>query len=269
MVRLNSALTSLGFSFERQARAPTVWGFCLASAGVAWALTIRATTGMGNGPGTMGLSLVGFMPLWVAMMAAMMLPSVAPAGSMYLRGVKMRSASWLRALRVGLLIVGYLGVWAAFGVFAFVTAWGAGRLAGQAPRAALSTGAAILAVAGLYQVTPLKERCLKQCRSPLGLLLHYGSYSGRLRDLRVGIAHGGFCLGCCWGLMVVLIAVGVMNVAWMAGLAAVIFLEKTWRYGKALGIAFGIGLVVLALFVPSHPGLVPGLHGTGMMRMGS
>src|SRR5260370_42486484 len=107
-IRRSDAGVRQGSSFERQARAPTVWGFCLASAGVAWALTIRATTGMGNGPGTMGLGLVGFMPLWVAMMAAMMLPSVAPAGSMDLRGVKMRSASWLRALRGGLLIVGYL-----------------------------------------------------------------------------------------------------------------------------------------------------------------
>ena len=259
MVRLNSALTSLGFSFERQARAPTVWGFCLASAGVAWALTIRATTGMGNGPGTIGLSLVGFMPLWVAMMAAMMLPSVASAGSMYLRAVKMRSASWLRALRVGLLIVGYLGVWAAFGVLAFVTAWGAGRMAGQAPRAALWTGAAILAVAGLYQVTPLKERCLKQCRSPLGLLLHYGSYSGRLRDLRVGIAHGGFCLGCCWGLMVVLFALGVMSLVWMALVALVILAEKALPGGERLAWATAVALVALGVWVGTAPASVPGL----------
>jgi len=223
---------------------------------------------MGNGPGTMGMGLAAFLPLWVVMMSAMMLPSVGPIGSLYLRGVKLRSSGWVRALRVGTLVAGYLAVWAAFGLLAFLAAWGAGRLADHAPRTALWVGAVILVVAGAYQLTPLKNFCLKHCRSPLGFLLHFGSYAGRLRDLRVGLYHGAFCVGCCWGLMIVLVAVGVMNVAWMAGLAAVIFLEKTWRYGKALGVAFGIALILLAAFVPWHPGLVPGLH-AAPQQMGS
>lgn len=257
---MSSALGFLGFSFERRARAPIVWSLLLAGSGLAWAIAVRDAWEMGTGPGTMGLTLAEFMPVWVAMMSAMMLPAVAPVASMYLRGVRMQSNGWLRVFRVGTLVVGYLAVWTAFGVFAFVAAWGSERLAEIAPRAALWAGALIFTVAGFYQLTPLKDRCLKHCRSPLGLLLHFGSYSGRARDLRVGLAHGGFCLGCCWALMVVLIAVGIMNVIWMAALAVLIFLEKTWRYGKALGIAFGVGLIILALLVPTHPDLVPGLQ---------
>jgi predicted metal-binding membrane protein len=204
------------------------------------------------------------------MMAAMMLPSVAPVGSLYLRSVRSDSSGAHRTLRVGGVILGYLGAWTAFGVIAFAAAWAAGRVASEAPAAARWVGAAALAAAGLYQLTPLKDRCLSHCRSPLGFLLHFGGYAGKLRDVRVGIYHGGYCVGCCWALFVVLIAVGVMNLAWMAGLATVIFLEKTWRYGKTLGVAFGIALLILALFVPSHPALVPGLHldgGMGTMPM--
>ena len=263
MVGLTSALAVLGFPLDRRARAPVVWSLALAGAAVAWAVTVRVAWGMGNGPGTMGMGLAAFMPVWLAMIAAMMLPAVAPVASLYLRGVRMQSTGAPRVFRVSALVTGYLGVWTAFGVAAFAAALGSERLADAAPRVAPWVGAAILAMAGLYQLTPLKDRCLRHCRSPLGLLLHLGNYSGRLRDLRAGLAHGSFCVGCCWALMAVLIAVGVMNVAWMAALAALVFLEKTWRYGKALGVAAGVGLVVLALLVPSHPGFVPGLH-TGM-----
>jgi len=256
----------LGFPTNERVRAPVLWGLLLAGAAVAWGVTFRAAQHMGNDPGTMGMGLAAFLGLWTVMMAAMMLPSVAPVGSMYLRGVRMRSAGGVRALRVGTLILGYLAVWAAFGLVAFLGAWGAGRLASGSPHAALWVGAGILALAGIYQLTPLKNVCLKHCRSLVGFLLHFSSFSGWSRDLRVGVYHGAFCVGCCWGLMIVLIAVGVMNLAWMAGLAAAIFLEKTWRYGKGLRIAFGLALIVLAILVPWHPGLVPGLH-AGSMSM--
>lgn len=212
-------------------------------------------------PGTMGRGLGGFLALWIVMMAAMMLPSVAPVGSMYLRALRAGTSGRLRALRVGSLVAGYLAVWAAYGLVAFGAAWTGGRLADRAPSVAPWVGAVALASAGAYQLTPLKDRCLTQCRSPLGYLLHFGGYSGRLRALRAGLHHGGYCLGCCWGLMVVLIAVGTMNLPWMAGLAAVIFLEKTWRHGHLLRLTAGVALVLYALLVPWYPGLVPGLHG--------
>jgi predicted metal-binding membrane protein len=262
---VRTSVSRLGFSLEGRVNAPHVWAALFAGAALAWAATVREALQMGNDPGTMGRGLAGFMLLWLGMMAAMMLPSVAPVGSLYLRNVRSGSSGARRALRVGGLILGYLGAWTAFGVIAFAAAWAAGRVAVEAPAAAGWVGAAALAAAGAYQLTPLKDRCLSHCRSPLGFLLHFGGYSGRFRDVRVGLYHGGYCVGCCWALFVVLIAVGVMNLAWMAGLAAVIFLEKTWRFGKTLGVAFGVALLVLALFVPSHPELVPGLHDDGRM----
>jgi predicted metal-binding membrane protein len=202
------------------------------------------------------------------MMAAMMLPAVAPVATIYLRAIATRSSGVTRGLRTGGLVVGYLGMWAATGILAFAAAWGGSRLARQAPGVAPWVAAAVLAAAGLYQLTPFKDRCLRHCRSPLGQLLHVGSYSGRLRDVRAGLYHGGYCLGCCWALMAVLIPVGVMNLAWMVGLSLVVFFEKTWRRGRVLGIAFGLGLLAFACLVPWHPGLVPGLHAGVGMRMG-
>ena len=257
---MSATVDRLGFSLDERAKAPVIWAALLAGAALAWAVTLRGAVEMGNGPGTMGLGLGGFMLLWIEMMAAMMLPSLAPVGSLYLRGVRGGSTGLVRALRGGGLIIGYLGAWAGLGLVAFPAAWAAGRLANEAPGPARWVGAAVLGAAGLYQFTPLKDRCLSHCRSPLGFLLHLGAYSGKLRDLRVGVYHGGYCVGCCWALFAVLIAVGVMNLIWMAALAVVIFLEKTWRFGRALGVAFGIALLAVAFFVPSHPGLVPGLH---------
>ena len=136
--------------------------------------------------------------------------------------------------RIAGLVVGYLAVWAAAGLPAYGLAWLAGWLTGTHPGAAHTSWPWQSSPrAGVYQLSRLKDRCLAHCRSPLALLLHYGSYRGRFRDLRAGAHHGGYCLGCCWGLMVILIAVGVMNVAAMVGLAALVLIEKTWRWGPS------------------------------------
>jgi predicted metal-binding membrane protein len=262
---VDHAAASLTPAPHKRVRTPVVWAALLAITAVAWAVTVRRAQGMDGDLGTMGLGLAGFLVLWTVMMAAMMLPSVAPFASLYLRTVRSSTEGAARALRAGGVVMGYLVAWAAFGVIAYAAAWGAERLAQAHPTVAPWVGAVLLAGAGIYQLTPLKDRCLRHCRSPLGFLMHFSSYTGRAKDLRVGLFHGLYCVGCCWGLMIVLIAVGVMNLGWMAGLAAVIFIEKTWRHGKGFGVAFGIALVVLALFVPSHPGLVPGLQPASTM----
>ncbi|MBP0449260.1 DUF2182 domain-containing protein [Kitasatospora sp. RG8] len=251
----------------RRVVVPASWAALLAAAALAWVLTVRTSSGMAAEPGTMGRDLWGFLVLWGLMMAAMMLPAVTPVVSLYLRTLRANSTGWTRAGRSTGLVVGYLCAWEAFGVAAFGAAWAGGELAARAPSAATWAGAVLLAGAGLYQVTPLKDRCLSHCRSPVGFLMHFGGYSGRLRDLRVGLYHGGYCVGCCWGLMVVLIVVGVMNLAWMAGLAIAVFLEKTWRYGKAFSLALGVALIVYACFVPWNPSLIPGLHMASTMPM--
>ncbi len=193
----------------------------IAAAG-AWAGTVALARGMTGMTGTMGLGLAVFVPVWTLMMAAMMLPSVSPV--------------------------------------AYGLAWLAGWLTGRHPGAAHVLAVAVFAGCGVYQLSRLKDRCLAHCRSPLGLLLHYGSYRGRFRDLRVGVHHGGYCLGCCWALMVILIAVGVMNLVAMVGLAAVILIEKTWRWGQAAGRLAGVAALALAVAIIWFPWLAPGLH---------
>lgn len=206
-----------------------------------------------------------FLVLWIVMMAAMMLPSVAPVASMYLTVLRSRAKGTAPA-HTAALLSGYLLPWSAFGVVAYGISLALGKLVPMsmsvAPsRLAVWSAAITLVVAGLYQFTPLKARCLRQCRSPLGFLLHFGSYSGRLRDIRVGVYHGAYCIGCCWSLMVVLVAAGVMNMAWMAGLTAVVFLEKVWRSGKAFGYAFGGVMILAGLLLPWLPPMKAGLLG--------
>jgi predicted metal-binding membrane protein len=161
------------------------------------------------------------------------------------------------------LVVGYLAVWSAAGVPAYGLAWLAGWLTGKHSSAAHVMAVAVFAVCGIYQLSPLKDRCLAHCRSPLGLLLRYGSYRGRPRDLRVGAHHGGYC----WGLMVILIAVGVMNVAAMVGVATLVLIEKAWRWGPAAGRLAGVVALALAVATIWLPWLAPGLHAAPQMMM--
>lgn len=231
-----------------------------ALAALAWIVTVDQAHGMGIGPGTMGLTFLAFLALWVVMMSAMMLPSVAPMVIVWIRSVSVRATAWERVNGVTQFLAGYLIVWAGFGVLAYLAFVGSGRLVDRSPDAAKWVGAAIFAVAGIYQLTPLKEACLRHCRTPVGSLFHYASFRGPARDLRVGIHHGAYCVACCWGLMIVLIAVGAMNIAVMAALAVVILIEKVWKHGRPFSMVVGVALLVIAAFAPWHPGLLPGLH---------
>jgi predicted metal-binding membrane protein len=228
----------------------------------AWAATLALARGMTGMTGTMGLGLAAFVPVWTLMMAAMMLPSVTPTATLYAKTMQGN-----RAMRITGLVAGYLAVWAAVGLPAYGLAWLAGWLTGKHPSAAHIMAVAVFAACGIYQLSSLKDRCLAHCRSPLGLLLHYGSYRGRLRDLRVGTHHGAYCLGCCWSLMVILIAVGVMNVAAMAGLAAVVLTEKISPAGPAIGKLAGAAALALAVATIWLPWLAPGLHAAPPMMM--
>jgi predicted metal-binding membrane protein len=231
-----------------------VAGLLILAAG-AWAATVTVARAMSGMTGTMGLGLAAFVAIWTLMMAAMMLPSVAPTAALYARTVRAH-----RTVRLGGMVVGYLAVWAVAGLPAYGLAWLTGSLTGQHPSAAHILAVATFALAGAYQLSPLKDRCLAHCRSPIGLLLHYGSYRGWSRDLRVGVHHGGYCLGCCWALMVILVAVGVMNLVAMVGLAALVLVEKAWRWGPAASRVAGVALLALAVATVWLPWLAPGLH---------
>jgi predicted metal-binding membrane protein len=243
------------------------WVAVAAFAAVAWAVTVALAREMGNGPGTMGLALVPFLGLWVVMMAAMMLPSVAPVAVLWTRLISGASAGAGRVVRMSAFLTGYLLTWAAAGVVAFAALAGTGRLLTASPVAAKWLGVAIFLTAGIYQLTPWKDWCLRRCRSPIGALMYYLSFKGRSRDVRVGLHHGATCAGCCWGLMIVLVAVGVMNVAVMAALAVVILVEKLWRYGKPFGQAVGVVLVAIGVLAIWFPWLLSGLHVSVMPAM--
>ena len=179
----------------------------------------------------------------------------------WIRSVSVRATAWERVNGVTQFLAGYLIVWAGVRrprVSSRSSARDGWSIA--SPDAAKWVGAAIFAVAGIYQLTPLKEACLRHCRTPVGSLFHYASFRGPARDLRVGIHHGAYCVACCWGLMIVLIAVGAMNIAVMAALAVVILIEKVWKHGRPFSMVVGVALLVIAAFAPWHPGLLPGLH---------
>ena len=241
-------------------------GVLLVAGAAAWVATIvwARSRDMGAMPGTMGLSLPLFVAMWALMMTAMMLPSVWPFVGVYARTVRDH-----RAVRLGALALGYLLVWALTGVAAYGLARLFGDLAANHAGLARAAAVATFAAAGLYQLTPVKARCLSHCRSPLSHLIHYMSFRGRLRDVRAGVSHGVFCLGCCWALMVLLVAFGVMNLAAMAGLALVIVLEKTWRYGEQLARAVGVGALAFTAVLLLAPGLAPGLDPDAVNGPGS
>ena len=253
---------SAGLARPRPGLAAREVAVLLVLAAGAWAATVTIARGMSGMTGTMGLGLAAFVAVWTLMMAAMMLPSVAPTAALYAKTVQSR-----RTVRLAGMVAGYLAVWAVAGLPAYGLAWMTGSLTGQHPSVAHVLAIVTFAVVGAYQLSPLKDRCLAHCRSPLALLLHYGSYRGRSRDLRVGLHHGGYCLGCCWGLMVILIAVGVMNLVAMVGLAALVLVEKTWRWGVVAGRIAGVALLALAVAAIWLPWLAPGLHGTAPMMM--
>ncbi|HEV2931924.1 MAG TPA: DUF2182 domain-containing protein [Streptosporangiaceae bacterium] len=238
-------------------------GLLLIVAAGAWAATVVLARGMTGMAGTMGLGLAVFVPVWTLMMAAMMLPSVTPTASLYARTVRSNKTA-----RIAGLVTGYLAVWAVAGLPAFGLAWLAGWMTGKNPGAAHILAVGVFAACGVYQLSRLKDRCLAHCRSPIALLLHYGSYRGRLRDLRAGAHHGAYCLGCCWGLMVILIAVGVMNIGAMIGLAVLVLVEKTWRWGPIVGRVAGLAALALAVAIIWLPWLAPGLHAAPPMMMG-
>ena len=247
----------------RRLRLPASGVVLVTLAVVAWVATIAWANSrdMSAMPGTMGLGLGEFVAMWALMMAAMMLPSVWPFVAVYERTIRAQ-----RVARLGALAAGYLLAWALAGVVAYGVAWVFGELAADRPGLARVVGVAAFAALGIYQLTPLKFRCLSHCRSPLAHLLHYTSFKGRLRDLRAGIEHGLFCLGCCWALMLVLVAFGVMNLPAMIGVAIIIAVEKVWRFGEAFARVVGVSALVYAALVGVDPSLAPGLDPAVVMN---
>jgi predicted metal-binding membrane protein len=238
-------------------------GLLVALAAVAWVLTDSRMDGMNAGPGTALGTLGFFITTWIVMMAAMMFPSIAPMVIMYARVQEGRRATGREAAAGGSIafVAGYLVSWAAAGVVGYAIFDLTRSLSIDAlswDRGGPYLAGGVIVAAALYQLTPLKDACLRKCRSPF-LFLITAWRPGRAGALRMGIEHGGWCVGCCWALMAALFALGVMSLGWMAFIAALIAIEKLlpWRLLANRGIA--LLLLVVGIAVAFTPESVPGL----------
>jgi len=230
---------------------------------LAWILVFDRMRGMDAGPGTDLGGLGWFLGIWVTMMAAMMLPSVSPMVLAFARVTKERARRGQAVyVPTWVFLFGYLLAWTGYGIVAYglfrvVDAIDGGVLSWDRAGPYVAGGAIV--VAGLYQLTPIKDICLRHCRGPLHFLLH-GWHDGSVGAVRMGFVHGLYCVGCCWGLMIVLFSLGVMSLVWMGVIAGIIFAEKVLPWGLRLSHALGVAFVVLGLWIAFAPGSVPELQ---------
>ena len=246
----------------------------LALAVVAWVVTGIRMAGMDAGPGTDPGTLGFYVSTWVVMMAAMMFPSIVPVVLTFRR---MRLGAQHGRVETGLFVCGYLLLWGTSGLLFYAAVKGGRALDASRfgwHRAGRWVAVGVILVAAVYELMPLKGRCLSKCRNPAGFLLTRWR-GGRLGALSMGIEHGAWCLGCCWALMAALFALGAMSLTWMLVVSALIAAEKLvpWRTAATVGVT--AVLVLLAVGVAAVPRDVPGLtlpggnaamHAMGMSR---
>jgi predicted metal-binding membrane protein len=198
------------------------------------------------------LALGIFLACWQVMTVAMMLPSSTPMVRMMTFAAR-KQPQPLRVL--GAFLAGYAAIWTAFALAAFIGDTFIHRAVDSWPWLAehyFLIGTATFTIAGIFQFTPLKERCLKACRSPLSFFLRY-YHEGVAPAWRLGLRHGLFCLGCCWALMLVMFGVGIGSLVWMAALAGVMTIEKAIPGGRQIGPLVGIALLALAMLWFAQP----------------
>lgn len=228
---------------------------------VAWIFTVYHSQSMGSEMSMINQPLIPgailFLIIWTVMMIAMMFPAVVPMAVIFSNVQDKRKSRDQSFIPTWVFISGYLLVWALFGVLAYFGDLLVGHLAVRFPKLqeyGSVIGGSALIVVGLYQLTPLKNVCLTHCRSPLHFIMHRWR-EGYLGSLTMGIDHGAYCLGCCWGLMLVLFVVGVMNLAWMGILTLIIFVEKISKHGVVISKVVGGLLILLGIAMATQPGV--------------
>ncbi|HEV7564367.1 MAG TPA: DUF2182 domain-containing protein [Microbacteriaceae bacterium] len=239
---------------------PEVFAGVLVVAALAWWSTVERMAGMDAAPGADLGTLGWFTSVWAVMMAAMMLPSLAPTAAVYAALVRRKPS------RVLLFAGGYLLVWSAagvvaYGLFELGKSLFANALAWHSGGRWLATG--VLVLAALYQLTPYKRAFLLRCRSPMRFLSTIWRDS-RAGAFAMGLRSGGWCLGCSWALMAALFALGVMSLTWMALIAGLVALEKVGPWARTAKRATAGVLVVLAIAVLALPHELPGFVVPGL-----
>ncbi len=233
------------------------WAYLLTGAGTGMSLLPPSEEGMQGMAGmmtpatwTFGYAVVIFFMWWV-MMLAMMLPSAAPMILLFAAINRKQRERGNPAVPTSLFAAAYLLAWGLFSLLAAALQWGleaSGLLSPMMASNSAVLGGILLLLAGLYQMTPLKQACLKHCRSPLSFIMTRWR-PGAAGAIRMGMEHGTFCLGCCWFLMGLLFFGGVMNLYWILGLALLVLLEKTIPGGHWLSYALGLGLSAWGLWM--------------------
>jgi len=189
--------------------------------------------------------------MWVVMMAGMMLPSAAPAILLYGTIVRRNGARGTALPGIWIFAGGYLLAWAAFSVAATLLQTLLEHMSFLTPglaSASAAAGAFALVAAGVYQITPLKNACLDTCRNPLEFFVARWR-AGAGGALRMGIEHGAYCVGCCWALMLLLFVAGVMNLLWVALIAAFVLVEKLLPGARTVSLASGAALIATGLYL--------------------
>jgi predicted metal-binding membrane protein len=236
----------------------------LALAAVGWSTAAWGMHGMAMGPWSELGTFWPFVAIWIAMMAAMMLPSTTPAATLYRQ---LRAARGPVGGGLPGFVAGYLLAWAAVGVAVFGLDFLVRSLPGE-PLAWSGGGrwvaAGALSLAAVWQATPLKDVCLQRCRNPAGLLTRSWR-DGISGAVVLGARIGGWCMACCWALMLALLALGMMNLLWMAVVTLVIAVERLAPWPRASARTAAVLLIVMAAAVAAAPGRVPGLGVGGGM----
>ena len=245
----------------------------LVLAALAWALLLwqgaSADLDMAMSSPTMGLRGPLFLTIWVVMMAAMMFPAAAPMILTFhqVQGAKRRRGQAFVSTWV--FVAGYMMVWTWAGIAAYAgaqTAEGVAERIALSPIIAARIGGALFIAAGLYQLTPLKDVCLSKCRTPITFIMTSWR-EGTAGAFHMGVAHGGYCLGCCWLLFVILFPLGIMNIAAMALLTLVVFAEKVLPWGRFTSRAIAVALVTYGIAVIAMPEILPIFSSGGGMDM--
>ena len=253
----------LGVAAARDRASLVTGGVLLAVALAAWAtLVLQAEAPM---PGSGAAEALVFLAAWGIMMAAMMLPSATPMIALYAALRRNAAGNGSVGISTVLFTLVYLAVWVAFGVPVYVASLMIGALPALADVLPYAL-AVVLIMAGVYQVTPLKRACLRVCRSPLSFLWSRPR-TGYRGTLALALEHAAYCVGCCWGLMVVLVVAGAMALNWVLLIAVVVFVEKLLPRGELTARVVGGALVVLGVAVAVHPELAMALHPAASMGM--
>jgi predicted metal-binding membrane protein len=208
---------------------------------------------------TMGMAAPLFLAMWVAMMIAMMFPAAAPMILLFDRVEQGKREAGRSYVPTAYFVGAYLAVWTAFGAVAFAFAVGVDRLAADAGWITehwARLGGVLLVAAGLYQLTPIKDVCLAKCQTPMAFLMTSWR-DGKVGAIQMGLLHGGYCLGCCWLLFVVLLPLGVMNVAAMVVITLLVFEEKCLPVGNRLARSTALVLVAYGVVVTLLPAALP------------